>query len=198
VTTLIGTDENNLSWTVTQPVGSQLLLSVVDANGSTGMVLNKMNVTAGQTTQCVTAPLASPSFIVTANVTNDLQTCQPWGLTVKGGTPPYTITLAAPNSPTVTNVTLPYGDGTFTYINRASPNGQLMGAISDFTGRWATGTPIVDTRGSDDTTCTGLVSSSGNSTTTKQLNASASKRKRSIIIGVSVSLAIGLGISISC
>lgn len=55
VTTLIGTDENNLSWTITDPVGelncslsfsshflniemvgSELVLSVVDANGSAG------------------------------------------------------------------------------------------------------------------------------------------------------------------
>jgi hypothetical protein len=74
--------------------------------------------------------LTSPSFTVTANVTKDLQTCQPWGLTVKGGVPPYTISLASPNSPSVTNVTLPYGDDTFTYINRASPDGQLIGGFT--------------------------------------------------------------------
>lgn len=196
MTTLIGTDENDLSWTVTQPVGSQLILSVVDANGSAGGIPpNKMNVIAGQTTGCVIAPLTSPPFTVTANVTKDLRTCRPWGLTVKGGAPPYMITLASPNSPIVTNATLAYGDDAFTYINRADPGGELIAAISDLTGRWATGTPIVDTQGSSDTTCTGLVSSSGNSTIIKQADdaanaiASASTRKRSIIIGVSVTLA---------
>lgn len=197
ITTLIGTDENNLSWMVTHPVGSQLILSVVDANGSAGGVPpNKMTVIAGQTTQCVTTPVSTPPFTVTANVTKVLQTCQPWGFTVKGGVPPYIITLAAPNSPIVTNVTLPFGDDAFTYINRANPDGQLMGAISDFTGRWATGTPIVDTQGSTDVSCTGLVSSSGNATIIKQENdaanaaASAHKRRRSIIIGISVTLAL--------
>jgi hypothetical protein len=129
--------------------GSQLILSVVDANGSAGGIPpNKMNVIgepsffhnsqffnqdnleAGQTTQCVTTPLTSPPFTVTANVTKDLQTCRPWGLAVKGGVPPYAITLAAPNSPIVTNVTLPYGDDAFTYINRADPNGELMGGFT--------------------------------------------------------------------
>jgi len=73
--------------------------------------------------------LTSPPFTVTANETSDLRTCHPWKLTAKGGVPPYTITLAAPNSPAVTNVTLPYGDDTFTYINRASPGGELMGGF---------------------------------------------------------------------
>jgi hypothetical protein len=43
---------------------------------------------------------------VVANVTDTLTTCQPWGLTIKGGTPPYNLTLAAVNSPVVTNVTM--------------------------------------------------------------------------------------------
>jgi len=54
VTTLLGSDESKLSWTVTQPVGklsehlwrvatkkltgSRLILAVVDANGSSGGV----------------------------------------------------------------------------------------------------------------------------------------------------------------
>jgi shikimate 5-dehydrogenase len=85
---------------------------------------------AGQTTQCVTSPSLTPDFTVTANVTKTLQTCQPWGFTVKGGVPPYVITLAALNSPVVTNVTMPHGDDAFTYIDRADPNGQLIGASS--------------------------------------------------------------------
>jgi len=128
--------------------GSQLILNVVDANGSAGGIPpNKMTVIgmflssplsscfiqqilqAGQTTSCVTTPVSDPPFTVTANVTKDLQTCQPWGFTIKGGVPPYVITLAAPNSPIVTNVTIPFGNDAFTYIDRADPNGELMGAF---------------------------------------------------------------------
>jgi hypothetical protein len=204
VTTFIGTDENNLSWTVTEPVGSRLVLSVVDANGSAGGIPPQiLTVIAGQSTQCVTAPLTTPPFTVTANVTSELTTCQPWGLTVKGGVPPYTVTLAELNEPVVTNVTMPFGLDSFTFINRANPNGQLIAGISDFTGRWASGTPIVNTQGSADVSCVGLVSSSGNSTLIQQQENAANaasqstKRHRSAIIAVAVILVLlvlmGLG-----
>lgn len=65
-----------------------------------------------------------------SNITEDLETCQPLGLRVVGGQKPYTITLAAPGSPRVTNVTLGPDDDVFTYIDRADPNGQLMGGFS--------------------------------------------------------------------
>lgn len=196
-TTLIGTNNRTLSWTVTEPVGTQLMLSVVDSTGSAGGIPPQLfHVIAGQTTQCVIAPPTTPEFTVTSNVTDGLTTCQPWGLSVKGGLPPYNLTLAAVNSPIVTNVTLPFGDDHFTYINRADPGTQLLAAVSDFTGRWATGTPILPTKGSTDTDCVGLVSSSGNSTIIQeQQEAAASaaglkeqKKKTSIIVGVSVSL----------
>jgi len=193
VTTLIGSDESKLSWTVTQPVGSKLVLSVVDANGSAGGVTPRiMTVIPGQTTQCVIQPPSTPEFTVTTNVTGDLKTCQPWGFTVKGGVPPYTITLLSPNSPVVTNASIGLGDDHFTYINRADPGGTLVGAISDLTGRWANGTAFVSTKGSTDVACTGLVSSSGNSTVIAQqaLSSPGSKSQRPVIIGVSVTVAL--------
>ncbi|KAF8874515.1 hypothetical protein CPB84DRAFT_575574 [Gymnopilus junonius] len=128
VTTFIGTDENNLKWTVTQPVGSHLVLSVVDANGSAGGVPPQiLTVIPGQTTNCVVTPQTTPAFTVTVNVTDKLTTCQPWGLTVEGGAPPYNVTLLQPNSPVVTNVTMPFGLDTFTFIDRANPSSQLVG-----------------------------------------------------------------------
>lgn len=39
-------------------------------------------------------------------MTDTLTTCQPWGIIIKGGVPPYNVTLAAVNSPIVTNVTM--------------------------------------------------------------------------------------------
>lgn len=209
VTTLIGTDENNLSWTITQPVGSQLALLVVDANGSSGgLPAQIFNVIEGQTTQCVTAPL-TPPFTVTANVTGDLTTCQPWGLTVKGGVPPYNVTLVQPDDPIVTNVTMPFGLDVFTFINRANPNARLIAAISDLTGRWATGTPIVNTQGAavTDDSCLGLVTSSGNSTIIKQQEAAANaasqsaRSRHAAVTAVAVTLVllvlIGLAIATS-
>ncbi|KAK7018624.1 hypothetical protein R3P38DRAFT_2983573 [Favolaschia claudopus] len=195
-TTLIGTDESKLSWTVNQPVGSQLLLTVVDSQGSSGGVPpNLFTVVAGQSTQCIPQPSNDPPFTVTANVTDTLTTCQPWGITIKGGVPPYNLTLAAVNSPIITNVTMGPVDDQFTFIDRADPGTQLIAAISDLNGRWATGTPIVKTAGSNNVDCIGLVSSSGNSTViAAQLKAAAvtakNRKKTATIAGVVVTLVV--------
>jgi len=104
---------------------------------------------------------------------------------------------AAVNSPIVTNVTLSGTDDAFTYIDRADPNTVLLAAISDLTGRWAFGTPTVNTKGSANVDCIGLVSSSGNSAQLQKAAedaaaaaAAKSRRKTNTIIGVCVALAI--------
>ncbi|KDR69696.1 hypothetical protein GALMADRAFT_77340, partial [Galerina marginata CBS 339.88] len=158
VTTPIGTDQNNLSWTVTQPVGSQVFLIVVDAKGSSvgisQLVTVIVELEAGQSTHCVSPRIITPSFILASNVTDGLNTCQPWGLTVTGGLPPYNLMLAALKSPFVTNVTMPVGLNSFTFINRTDPGTQLIelcytasSYLINSVGRWATGTPVVKMRG---------------------------------------------------
>ncbi|KAJ7702650.1 hypothetical protein B0H17DRAFT_1042771 [Mycena rosella] len=159
ITTFIGKNENNLSWTPNHPVGTQLLLGVVDSRGNSGGIDKPLyTVVAGASTQCIFTPAVEPAFTVTANVTDALTTCQPWGLTIQGGTPPYNITLAALNAPDATNVTLGPDDSVFTYINRADPGTQLLASVSDLNGRWATGSPLVRTQGSTNVSCVGLVS----------------------------------------
>ncbi|KAF5313832.1 hypothetical protein D9619_013011 [Psilocybe cf. subviscida] len=209
MTTPIGSDPNNLSWTVTHPAGSQLLLSVADSTGGAGGVPPQLlTVIPGQTTQCVSTPdVSDQPFTVKANVTKTLQTCQPWGITVSGGTPPYTVTLAETNQPVITNVTMQVqGANRFTYPNRGVPGGKLIAAVSDFEGRWARGTPMVQTEGLDDETCTGLVASSGDAATIDaqdaalDAQASASKRRRALVTGVSVTLVLLLviGCAVMC
>lgn len=196
-TTLLGVENDNLNWLVDHPVGTQLLLSVVDANGSAGGIPPQLyQVVTGQSTSCIQTSTSS-DFTVKANVTDTLTTCQPWRLSISGGVPPYNLTLAALNSPNVTNVTLLGTDDAFTYIDRANPDTQLIAGISDLTGRWASGTPIVHTQGSSDVDCVGLVSSSGNATQLQQEDdaaaaAAAAERKRttSIIAGVCVTLGV--------
>lgn len=61
------------------------------------------------------------------STTAKLQTCQQLGLRVYGGTQPYNVSLAAINSPVVTNITLGANEDVVTWINRADPNGQLIG-----------------------------------------------------------------------
>ena len=72
-------------------------------------------------------PAPTINLAVIGNVTQNLATCKAWGLRASGGTPPYNITLAAVNSPVVTNITLPSGDDVFTWIDRALPNTQILG-----------------------------------------------------------------------
>ena len=91
-------------------------------------MLDADHLKVDQTTQCVPAPSDIPEFKITANVTKQLSTCQPWGFTITGGVPPYIITLVAVNSTTNSNTTITFGDDSFTYINRSAPNTQLLGA----------------------------------------------------------------------
>jgi hypothetical protein len=98
---------------------------VTDISLNHGLIADHLQ--DGQSTHCVTTPPATPRFEITANVTKQLSTCQPWGITIAGGVPPYTLVVQAINAGGATNVTMPYGEDVFTYINRAPPNIQLLG-----------------------------------------------------------------------
>lgn len=86
----------------------------------------------GVTAQCVVPEPKSPTFTISSNITGKLETCQPWGITIHGGIAPYNLSIAALNSPVVTNVSIPSGFDAFTYINRADPNGQMIGPPISF------------------------------------------------------------------
>lgn len=123
------------------------MLTMIDSNMSTGgvepafynvtgkhildgnlLVLYLTFSAAGNSQSCLyTPPPASSLASIEPNVTDVLTTCQPWGLTVKGGTKPYQIVLEALNSPVITNVTMGPDDDVFTFIDRADPNGYMMG-----------------------------------------------------------------------
>ncbi|KAK7023320.1 hypothetical protein R3P38DRAFT_3537872 [Favolaschia claudopus] len=157
----IGTNESDLTWTVKYPVGTKLVLGVVDSHGTSGGIdPGVYTVIGGGASDCLPSPPSDTSFKITANVTDALDTCQPWGLTIEGGFPPYQVTIATLNSGNVTNVT--FADplaSSLTYINRSPPGNQMFAAASDVYGRWANGIPFVRTQGSQDTGCIGLVTS---------------------------------------
>jgi hypothetical protein len=195
-TDFVGADRSALNWVVNHAAGTTLMLSMVDSNGSAGGVApNLYTVIAGDNSSCL-PPAPTSDFQVTSNVTTTLTTCQPWGLTISGGTQPYSVTLAALDSPIITNVTLGPLDDSFTFIDRADPNTQLIAAISDSNGNFARGTPLVNTQGSSDVSCTGLVSSSGNATAIKEADDAASaaasaaqaRKRANTAIAVSVTL----------
>ncbi|KAF6752611.1 hypothetical protein DFP72DRAFT_1070181 [Ephemerocybe angulata] len=206
VTKYIGNSDTALVWEVSHAPGTKLLLTVVDSTGSFGGVPPRMfDVIAGVSTSCVVPEPTSPTFTISSNITtNRLETCEPWGITIKGGIPPYNLSIAAVNSPVITNVTIPSGFDAFTYINRAEPNGQMIIGVADFTGNWASGVPLVSTYGSENYDCVGLVSSNG---VASQLAKEAEDRKKAkdkkrtaIVAGVTVPLvilllaAIGVGV----
>ncbi|KAF7358285.1 hypothetical protein MVEN_00877800 [Mycena venus] len=169
ITSFIGKNETNLNWTVTHPVGTQLMLGVVDSQGKTGGIdVPLYTVTQGSTTACIPPPPSSADalspFTISSNVTDKLSTCQPWGLTMHGGIPPYNVSIVALNTTVVNNYTLGADDTVITWINRQQPNKRVLAAVSDMSGRWATGSPLVNTQGSTDTYCRGFDTTSSNGT----------------------------------
>ncbi|KAK0200446.1 hypothetical protein DFS33DRAFT_157345 [Desarmillaria ectypa] len=191
ITSLLGASESNLTWIVNNPVGSEILLNVIDANGSSGGNSPKLfTVGTGLTTNCITER-NDTTFTVTSNVTGDLQPCQPWGLRIKGGIPPYNISLVQTNSPVVTNVTTLGDDDAYTYINRATSDQIMLAAVSDATGAIAWGTPSVTPTGNTDIDCGSLQSQSGNATAldaaaAADKNARKNKSRAGLIAGVVV------------
>ncbi|KIM87767.1 hypothetical protein PILCRDRAFT_814482 [Piloderma croceum F 1598] len=162
-TSFVGTSPTNLSWQVNHAAGTQLLLSMADAKGGAGgMSTPLFTVEAAQDTSCL-PPAPSTSLAITPNVTSNLSTCDPWGLTVTGGSAPYNVSLMSVGSTIVTNISIPEGFDILTYINRANPNGEILAAVSDSTGIFGKTSPIVNTVGDANPTCPGLVSGFGHS-----------------------------------
>lgn len=196
-TQLIGTDPTNLQWTPRFPANTQLMLNVIDSNGSSGGVPTQLfTVATGQNTNCIPATLSNPAkdFAVSANVTDKVETCDAWGIRVTGGVKPYKITLVALNSPVTTNVTMGAVDDAFVFIDRADPNTKLLAAISDFTGRWAFGSPIVSTFGSSDVDCPAKNSVSTSTQVLDQdaanLKKASQKRQTALIAGIVVPIVV--------
>jgi len=75
------------------------------------------------------------------------------------------------------------GFDALTYINRASPNGAILATVSDSTGQLGKTTPIVNTVGSANVSCPGLVSQPGQSS---QIRSSSISHHTAIIVAVCV------------
>lgn len=189
----VGNSSGNLSWLVDHAAGVTLMLTMIDSNGSTGGIpINFYNVTTGGTNTCHPTPNRANLATVTPNVTDHLTTCDPWGLTISGGTKPYTVVLSALNSPVITNVTMGPNDDVFTFPDRADPNTELMASVVDASGQWGVSSLTVHTQGKNDTSCIGRVSSSK---TTAQIaaekaareaaaKAAAARHRRNLIIEI--------------
>lgn len=81
---------------------------------------------AGSSSSCLPS-LPQDAASVHSNVTDTLQTCDPWDLTIQGGMKPYTIVISGLGLPTIQNETLGSDINTFTFVNRIKPDSQIMG-----------------------------------------------------------------------
>ncbi|KDQ50933.1 hypothetical protein JAAARDRAFT_62839 [Jaapia argillacea MUCL 33604] len=83
-----------------------------------------------------------------------LITCQTWGINIRGGLPPYTVSIVQTNALNVTNVTIGGNDNYFSYPNSAEPDQTLLSASS---GKWSSGNLFVKTFGSMQSDCSGAL-----------------------------------------
>ncbi|KAJ7064572.1 hypothetical protein C8F01DRAFT_1229145 [Mycena amicta] len=193
----VGRNSSTLEWTVRFPLGTQLLLALVDGHGVSGGVDVPLYTVTDGTTQCMTQLETSTkssssaqlfTLTTTTSFNASLATCGHWPLSIAGGTPPFVITVAAQHSPDVTNITLGRGSFPFelsftyfpgdsqriySYTNLAQPGRQMIAAASDSTGSWALGVPFVHTIGTTDVTCSTASQQSNASSTSTAISSSS-------------------------
>ncbi|KAK7679061.1 hypothetical protein QCA50_018005 [Cerrena zonata] len=211
----MGSDITRLSWTVDHLPGTKLLLIVLDSQNNTGGIPKKFyDVVADPTSSndCISKKTNPPStFRLSANVTDQLITCQPWGLTAIGGTPPYTIYLTALGSDTISVIEMDAADNTLIYPDRIDPNTLVIGSVRDSLGMWGNSTQAVSTTGSKDVICPGQPSISEFQTPPDQPNNSQPNDHKptneqghhhtttiviiAVVVGVTVPLLIILGLA---
>ncbi|KAF9032063.1 hypothetical protein BJ165DRAFT_1358064, partial [Panaeolus papilionaceus] len=128
-TTYLGDDLSKLSWKNTQPPDTRFLLQLVDGSGAAGGVGTL--IFKNDSGQCSPPSEVHPPFTATSNVTTDklLDNCEPWAVTIAGGSPPYSLSFVQPDGNVITNVTLPAEDNTYTFVNSSLPGTVLLGAI---------------------------------------------------------------------
>ncbi|KDQ50208.1 hypothetical protein JAAARDRAFT_200204 [Jaapia argillacea MUCL 33604] len=143
---------NNYMWTVSHRPGTQLMLSVTDANGNSGGVSGTVYGVIPGATDCLPPP-ANQSFFMISNVTGNLEPCQPLGLAIEGGSPPYSLSFVSLNATAPVIVTLPSVDNALTYINAAPPG--IAMSVHDSTGTWGIGTSLIYTVGPLNSSCNG-------------------------------------------
>ncbi|KAH7886630.1 hypothetical protein F5I97DRAFT_1021469 [Phlebopus sp. FC_14] len=134
-TTLLGHTPSSLRWQVTHSIGSQLLLSLVDSQGTSGGVHPMLFTVKANTAdrECLYVdPLSSPLSPlkpeIVSSVIGQIPPCGAWDLSVFGGRAPYTISVVSLGSSTVYNFSLPLGQQSFTYNNRGGISGRMVGS----------------------------------------------------------------------
>ncbi|PPQ75378.1 hypothetical protein CVT26_015510 [Gymnopilus dilepis] len=195
-TTFIGSG-GNLEWTVDQPVGSKVVLSIVDSEGNLGNSQeSRIFTVTGGSKQCDTTTPGS-NFTVRARGMSPrkLAACRPWEIQWSGGTAPYTVTLMAFEQSGLKMMKfMRVNETKFTFINTFNPNSLLIGNNE----QWASGTPSIKTKNkTTNTSCQGRQDHAGPlthadfvNTTLLSANSPRSDAERRTIIALSITLAL--------
>ncbi|KAG2127600.1 uncharacterized protein EDB93DRAFT_201940 [Suillus bovinus] len=116
-------------WQVNHPAGSQLLLALVDSFGNSGGVLPTVFTVASGSSDCLPAlPTFAVSPTIITNVTR-IEPCGSWQMSISGGIPPYTITLASPGASSLRHFAMPQEATLISFINSSiTLRGPTIGA----------------------------------------------------------------------
>ncbi|KAL5521126.1 hypothetical protein ACEPAG_9048 [Sanghuangporus baumii] len=171
-TDFLGINPQNLTWPVSHPQGTQIILYIVD--GAENMSDEGVSaVQAGNTTNCHPTQVQS-NFKVSVD-SSQVATCDDLIVSISGGTKPYTVTVVGD---TVLNYTLGANDDSFDYVNQSAPGESFIITASDAKGQCAVGTNLISSVGSTDLSCPGKESTALSS------SASNSSDKGPIIGGI--------------
>ncbi|KAG8810556.1 hypothetical protein FRC17_002884 [Serendipita sp. 399] len=152
----LGSGTGSMQWTPPFAAGTKLILSVVDSLGNSGGVSRRSYIVGSGPAGCVPSNSNSDLKITISSAGNTLQTCDTLPIRIEGGTKPYTVTLASTDSDSAVNITLNANNDYLQWINKATPNQELIASVSDSTGRYATSSQLFTTAGTTDKSCPGL------------------------------------------
>ena len=146
------------SWDVPFSIGTQVLLSFVDAQGNSGGTGPLLTVVAGSANNCVSSPMGN-GVTLALNPASDPTLCAPVRLAAAGGQAPYTFTIQKAG---YTAINISNADSSAIWVNDMQAGATFIVAASDATGAYAVASDLIFSQGGSNTSC--LTAGSSNST----------------------------------
>lgn len=145
-----------VSWTPPFAAGTKLVLGLVDSRGNSGgITMQTYTVGAGTSTSCVSPAPSTDLKATISNTGGSVNLCDPVSIRIEGGTRPYKVTIPYTNADTAFNITMDGQNNALDWINRAQSGQQLIVAVSDSTGQYATTSSFLASTGSGSNACPG-------------------------------------------
>ncbi|KZS89155.1 hypothetical protein SISNIDRAFT_489582 [Sistotremastrum niveocremeum HHB9708] len=192
----LGSDISNMYWTAQQSQGSQLVLAMLDDAGNSGGILNGTYTIAQGSNNCSAPATPKTDFSVSTNASTSLDTCSAIEISIKGGTPPYTISIIEENAVAPYNTTLSTNDDTYLWVNNLFPGVTIILAASDSAGAWGKNTELITLTGNSNTHCSytstaSNSSSSGNNSSSSTSHSGMGAIIAGVIIGIAAFAILG-------